>query len=871
LYPRLTPRLCFRRLLNDAATTIQAAERGRQVRARIKVPPPRPAAAAFAAPPSAPLPPVEPSSVMLAVFAALLLLMLALRLLAGSRADDKLTDFAATSRERFAVAAPPGGWLLGRLFDSLRGAVSASAAARPAYDAGADLLSAGEPFCEAHCTDSSISAAVAAKAQAELDAAQAELAAARAASVAAAKVQTEIDAARAAATAAAKVKAELEAVRAAAAAAAAVRSELDAAKAELEAARAAAASAAKVQAELDAARVAASAASKVQTELEAVKAAAKVQAELDAAKAELDAAKAAAAAAARLQAEYEAAKAAAAVSAKVQAELDAAKAVADAAARVQAELDAARAAAAAANRAETELDAAKQAAAAAARLQAELGAAKMASCAAKKVQKQLDNAQNAAAAAMSTQSELQAAKSELEAARGAAAAAAAVRAGLRRAREATADELRGGFDGAAVNTAADAVASELAAAQAAAGRLGSGSTTAQLNAQLSHAKLELAAELAAAAAAAGAPSPASASAAGAGAAGAPARDWLNADSFGMIAVIGVLGAYGLGLDSLWSGSGSRASANADAPPAVSSSYETTLAVRAPTARRATWKSLLLERLDAQSQPAALGAGALAALCERAVEAQARRDEGGRVREEARGARREGVARAAALWRGRGRAVRLLAALAGDEAHAADAATSLAALDALRRLTQADSTAYTVLTCGGMQAALRAAITCPASADVAWHVCTLLGNLALSTVLLVRLHAHPDMRNGRAMLLVVTSLMAHAADARVVGAATGCAWTLIMALGRPCAELAVRAGAVPLLVAALRQHGANSVVVYNACGALLTLAQSAPSVQRSLVEEGAAPIIREALDRHGGTERLYGEEVAATTASWLAPL
>ena len=116
-----------------------------------------------------------------------------------------------------------------------------------------------------------------------------------------------------------------------------------------------------------------------------------------------------------------------------------------------------------------------------------------------------------------------------------------------------------------------------------------------------------------------------------------------------------------------------------------------------------------------------------------------------------------------------------------------------------------------------------------------------------------------------LLLVVSALTTHASDARVVGAATGCAWTLIMALGRPCADLAVRAGVVPLLVSAVRTHR-GSVVVYNACGALLTLAQGSTLVQK-LLDEDNVRTIRDATDSHGGISELYGAEVARN-AAWL---
>jgi hypothetical protein len=812
-----------RRLLDEAATTIEAAERGRQVRARVRkmkadglLVKKTPAAPvldddAGKASKRMPLP-----AVVLSALLALLVLLFGARFLAGSRAAPVTTCGAG----RF-----------GR---------------------------AGDSLCEASCDAGS--AALAAKAQAELDAAQAELAAARAAAAAAQRVQAEIDAARSAAAAAAKVKAELDAAKAAAAAAASVRSELDAAKAELDAAKAAAASAAKVQAELDAARAAAAAAAKVQAELEAAKAAAKVQAELDAAKAELDAAKAAVAQASRLQSELEAAKAASDVSAKVQAELDAAKAMADQAAKVQAELDAARAAAAASRAAQTELASAKQSAAASARLKAERDAAKMAACSAKKVASHTDKAASANAAAMRTQNELAGAKAELESARAAAAAAAKVREGLRRARAATEDELRGGSAASAA-----AVASELAAAQAAAGRLGAGGsrdsrdTAALLAAQLSAAKRELAAELAA-----------SPSAAPQRAATSPGRDasWLSADSVGMFAVIAVLGAYGFGLDTLWSsgsassaasklqqqpqsrspsvragtvGSGRRSAVSP--PPSVVSGLRSTPKMRSAPAR-ASW-ALLRARVDAEAADGnALRTAALASLERRA----------GHSADNMRGA---------AMWRARTRSVRLLAALAGDDAVAAP--TALAALDGLRRLTQADDSAYLVLSAGGLDAALRAAVNRAGSADTAWHVCTLLGNLALAAGLVPRLAAAPDVRSGRAMLLVVSALTTHASDARVVGAATGCAWTLIMALGRPCADLAVRAGVVPLLVSAVRTHR-GSVVVYNACGALLTLAQGSTLVQK-LLDEDNVRTIRDATDSHGGISELYGAEVARN-AAWL---
>ena len=224
--------------------------------------------------------------------------------------------------------------------------------------------------------------------------------------------------------------------------------------------------------------------------------------------------------------------------------------------------------------------------------------------------------------------------------------------------------------------------------------------------------------------------------------------------------------------------------------------------------------------------------------------------------------------AARKYIARRRCINVLHSLAADKSRTGTLESSLEGLDAMRRLSQYDSAAYMVVAHGGIQAALEAMSNHPGSGEVQWHACTLFGNLALSLVLLVRVHKHPEIRNGRTMLLIIRALVNFAGDVRVQGAGCGALWTLVMAIGTLGQEMAVKAGAVPLLVAAVRSHGESGVTVYNACGALLTIAQGLPSVQAALREEGAAALLSEAINRHGGLEQMFGTEVAGLAAAWM---
>lgn len=210
---------------------------------------------------------------------------------------------------------------------------------------------------------------------------------------------------------------------------------------------------------------------------------------------------------------------------------------------------------------------------------------------------------------------------------------------------------------------------------------------------------------------------------------------------------------------------------------------------------------------------------------------------------------------------RRRCVNVLHSLASDKLQTGTLESCLEAIDAMRRLSQVDSSAYMLVAHGGIQAALDAMSNYSRNADVQWHACTLFGNLALSIVLLVRVHKHPEIRNGRTMLLIIRALMNFQKDVRVQAAGCGALWTLVMAVGTLGQQLAVQSGAVPLLVATVRGFGDSGVCVYNACGALLTIAQGMPAVQRALHEEGAAQLIREAIERHGGMEQMYGTDIA----------
>jgi len=238
-----------------------------------------------------------------------------------------------------------------------------------------------------------------------------------------------------------------------------------------------------------------------------------------------------------------------------------------------------------------------------------------------------------------------------------------------------------------------------------------------------------------------------------------------------------------------------------------------------------------------------------------------------------------------MYIARRRAVNILHVLAADKYKAGSLDTSIKCLDAMRRLSQYNSSTYMIVEHGGMNAALEAMENYPKSADVQWHACTLFGNLGMSLVLLVRLHLHPEVKHGRTALLIIRAFAEFPHDVRVQGAACGALWTLVMAVGKSGQELAIRGGAVPLLVAAVKKHPHSGIVVYNACGALLTIVQGAPrarsapsprspsrtagfpDVQTILQGDGSTRVLKQAMDMHGGIEHMYGTEVA-NLADWV---
>lgn len=73
---------------------------------------------------------------------------------------------------------------------------------------------------------------------------------------------------------------------------------------------------------------------------------------------------------------------------------------------------------------------------------------------------------------------------------------------------------------------------------------------------------------------------------------------------------------------------------------------------------------------------------------------------------------------------------------------------------------------------------------------------------------------------------------------------------------------------PSTQAAVKRHPHSGVVVYNACGAVLSIAQGFPDVQTVLQGDGSSRILRDAMERHGGIEEMYGTEVARL-ADWVA--
>jgi hypothetical protein len=220
-----------------------------------------------------------------------------------------------------------------------------------------------------------------------------------------------------------------------------------------------------------------------------------------------------------------------------------------------------------------------------------------------------------------------------------------------------------------------------------------------------------------------------------------------------------------------------------------------------------------------------------------------------------------------MYIARRRAVNILHVLAADKYKSGSLDTSIKCLDAMRRLSQYNSSTYMIVEHGGMNAALEAMENYPKSADVQWHACTLFGNLGMSLVLLVRLHLHPEVKHGRTALLIIRAIAEFPHDVRVQGAACGALWTLVMAVSKSGQELAIRGGAVPLLVAAVKKHPHSGIVVYNACGALLTIVQGFPDVQTILQGDGSTRVLKQAMDQHGGIEHMYGTEVA-NLADWV---
>ena len=67
---------------------------------------------------------------------------------------------------------------------------------------------------------------------------------------------------------------------------------------------------------------------------------------------------------------------------------------------------------------------------------------------------------------------------------------------------------------------------------------------------------------------------------------------------------------------------------------------------------------------------------------------------------------------------------------------------------------------------------------------------------------------------------------------------------------------------------MKRHPHSGVVVYNACGAALSIAQGFPDVQTILQGDGSTRILRDAMEKHGGIEEMYGTEVARL-ADWVA--
>ena len=626
--------------------------------------------------------------------------------------------------------------------------------------------------------------------------------------------------------------------------AARMNAQLDASQAELQAARASTLAAAQVQLELEAARGAAASAARIKAELEAARgaaaAAASMQSQLEAAKAELHAARAAASAEAKVQAELELARAAAAAAAAVQNELQQARA----AARVQEELDkarleldAAKASAAASARLKAELELASAASAISSKVQAELSAAKAVAEAASRVQAELDAVRASSAAAEHAKSELDSAKSssqadarlraELSAAKMAACATRKVQTELDGAKQAASAALRTQIE-------LQAARRELEEARAIA------SSATAVRAGLNRARAAAAEELR------GLPPPsidvlASAPAA---AAASPTNSEAGLGSVGSLGAVALfaLGLYGLGLESpkwgLAGPLGRKTNMLLSAAPATTLRGWSRLRALADTPRAAGQSEWRLRAAVARGAPSTAAAAGFPA---------------------------SGVARQLACRR----ASRILVLLATDEGGCAGLDGSLAALDALRRLSQSDVSAATLLPCGAVQAALSCLLHHPESVHTAWHACTLLGNLALQPALQPQLLAHPELTSGRAILLTVKALMLHAQqDARVAGAASGAVWTLMLAMGPAGAELAFRAGALPLLLSACEAHAANGVIVYNSVGSLLTLAQSCAEVRTVLREAQAGAKVRGVLEAHGGLTHLYGPAVAGSAASWM---
>ncbi len=230
-----------------------------------------------------------------------------------------------------------------------------------------------------------------------------------------------------------------------------------------------------------------------------------------------------------------------------------------------------------------------------------------------------------------------------------------------------------------------------------------------------------------------------------------------------------------------------------------------------------------------------------------------------------------TARAAARRTAATRAVNALVTLASGAGDAAGLGTCCAALEALVALSRPGlRPAHASLArAGALDAAACAAVRFPSSARVAALSCTLAAHMAGAAPLLLRMHTRAGGAADRALAACLACGASFPDDVAVASAAAGALWALVLSRGAATQALALRAGALPLLLSALRRHALNADAVHNAAGALVVLSTGEGGAGAAAALWAERETLRDALRRHGGVAGLFGPAVAAA-APWAAP-